>query len=284
MSAGIVNKYMLEVEEETDFFGYNHKDPIPTDIDMYKTVIFVDIAFEKEDMIGLAKRTKVIVVDHHITTKKMLDEIHAEYNETSDFNLDYIIHTHIAACEVVFEYFYPLEQINDVITLLGKYDTFRHAGTPEEDKVQYFQNTARIKLKTYKDCTDLLFALDSNYVLEMEMIDTWVMSGKLIYDGMKNNADRMHKTSFPVILEGKTFLCNNAVGINPKAYKLDYSKYDGYLLFHYNVNKWIFTLYSDTTDVSIIAKKLGGGGHKGAAGFHVDNIELFLNQLKSLSR
>jgi len=282
MSAGIVNKYMIEADEAVKFFGYNHKDPIPTDIDKYKTVMFVDIAFEKADMLNLVYKTHVIVLDHHITTKSMLDEIYEENHKTEGFNLDYVLNTDIAACEVVFEYFYPHELTNDVITLLGKYDTFRHAGTIDEDRVQYFQNIARMKLKSYEECTQLLFALEGDYMSEMEMIDKWVEDGELIYDAMKVNVDRMHKTSFPVKLEGKTFLCNNTVGINPKAYKLEYSKYDGYLVFHYNRNKWVFTLYSDTTDVSIIAKKLGGGGHKGAAGFQVDNIELFLNQIKDV--
>jgi len=57
MSAGIVNKHMIEADEDVKFFGYNHKDPIPTDIDKYKTVMFVDIAFEKADMLNLVYKT-----------------------------------------------------------------------------------------------------------------------------------------------------------------------------------------------------------------------------------
>ena len=281
MSAGIVNKYMVDNNEPTKFFGYNHKDPLPTDIEKYKTVIFVDIAFEKANMINLAYRTHVIVLDHHITTQNMLVEICEEITD-KDFELDYIMDTSIAACEVVYEYFYPHQPINEIITLLGKYDTFRHVGTPDEDRVQFFQNLSRIRLKTYEDCTDILNLFEGDYDAEMELIDKWVGDGKLIYEAMKVNADRMYKTSFPVILDGKLFLCNNTVGINPKSYKLPYDEnYDGFITFHYNRDKWLFTLYSDSTDVSVIAKNLGGGGHKGAAGFHVDDIEIFLKKIKA---
>lgn len=54
--------------------------------------------------------------------------------------------------------------------------------------------------------------------------------------------------------------------------------YDGFACFWYKDNKWFFSLYNDNgnVDCSKIAKEYGGGGHKGAAGFIVDNIEEFL--------
>jgi nanoRNase/pAp phosphatase (c-di-AMP/oligoRNAs hydrolase) len=36
--------------------------------------------------------------------------------------------------------------------------------------------------------------------------------------------------------------------------------------------KFTVSLYSTTVDVSKIAKKFGGGGHKGAAGFTCDKL------------
>jgi len=35
---------------------------------------------------------------------------------------------------------------------------------------------------------------------------------------------------------------------------------------------WTYSMYSKTVDVSNIAKKYGGGGHKGAAGFNMDKM------------
>ena len=50
-------------------------------------------------------------------------------------------------------------------------------------------------------------------------------------------------------------------------------KYDG------KIKKWVVSLYTTkiNIDVSKIAKLYGGGGHKGAAGFVSDDINLFLN-------
>ena len=48
--------------------------------------------------------------------------------------------------------------------------------------------------------------------------------------------------------------------------------------YYYDKDKWYVSLYNDDgkTDCSKIAKRYGGGGHKGAAGFIVENIIEFL--------
>ena len=44
-------------------------------------------------------------------------------------------------------------------------------------------------------------------------------------------------------------------------------KYDAFMPFAYNGEKWTVSMYSKTHDVSDICKKYGGGGHAKAAGF-----------------
>lgn len=76
----------------------------------------------------------------------------------------------------------------------------------------------------------------------------------------------------------KRFICINKERFNPINFGIDYHKdgYDGCACFHYDgVRKvWAFSLYNDNglVDCSQIAKQFGGGGHKGAAGFVVDNL------------
>jgi hypothetical protein len=48
--------------------------------------------------------------------------------------------------------------------------------------------------------------------------------------------------------------------------------YDMCLSFVYQAGKWTVSLYSTKIDVSVIAKKHGGGGHRGAAGFVCDKL------------
>lgn len=82
----------------------------------------------------------------------------------------------------------------------------------------------------------------------------------------------------------KRFICINKERFNPINFKIDYHKdgYDGAACFHYANGMWNFSLYNDNglVDCSVIAKQYGGGGHKGASGFKVNNIEEFLNKHK----
>lgn len=58
--------------------------------------------------------------------------------------------------------------------------------------------------------------------------------------------------------------------------------YDGCACFWYANGMWNFSLYNDNgeVDCSAIAKEFGGGGHKGAAGFKIKNIESFITANK----
>lgn len=72
------------------------------------------------------------------------------------------------------------------------------------------------------------------------------------------------------------FICINKERFNPINFGIDYHKdgYDGAACFHYANGMWNFSLYNDNeqVDCSIIAKQYGGGGHRGASGFRIKNI------------
>ena len=55
---------------------------------------------------------------------------------------------------------------------------------------------------------------------------------------------------------------------------VDDGSYDILMPFSFNGRNgtWTYSMYSKTVDVSEIAKKYGGGGHKGAAGFNTNRL------------
>ena len=48
--------------------------------------------------------------------------------------------------------------------------------------------------------------------------------------------------------------------------------YDIFISFAFNGTQYVVSMYSNTVDVSLIAKKYGGGGHKMASGFQCENL------------
>ena len=81
------------------------------------------------------------------------------------------------------------------------------------------------------------------------------------------------KASFLVDWEGLRFLCLNGRGNSLTFASRDVREtgHDALLMFYTNGVKWVVSLYHARhrvdLDLSVIAKKHGGGGHRGACGF-----------------
>lgn len=81
------------------------------------------------------------------------------------------------------------------------------------------------------------------------------------------------KLGFETEFEGVTCFALNLGHCNSEYFKsLPSGKYDALMPFVFDGNQYTVSLYSKTTDVSEIAKKYGGGGHKGASGFQCKEL------------
>lgn len=273
-----------EKVEFLDFIGYNYGQPIP-DLSEYDKVIMCDISFPKDEMTKLFTEKKnlisIIWIDHHISAIKDNKELFINDNECG------LRDTKFAACELTWKYFFPNDPMPEIVRLLGRYDCFGHKGTNEEIEVLEFQYGARAYIKNYEDAYEYLLktiGTDLTSKMTLEFIHT---AGKSIYKYLCTEAKQTYNNGFPIVFWNKTqisgepdrwyFICINKERFNPINFGIDYHKegYDGAACFHRTKDgKWAFSLYNDNglVDCSQIAKQFGGGGHKGAAGFIVNDL------------
>ena len=315
MSAAIV-KYFYNTKKKAlertrtlngglDFIGWDYGDEIP-DLSDYDKVIMVDISFPKEEMKALSKYKKDFIwIDHHISAINENNYISGRWanGDAEDVNINRdkantyvggIRDDKYASCELTWKYFFPDEDIPEIIRLLGRYDCFGHKSTDEEQKVLEFQYGARAVIGGREAAYSWLIS-SLNF---KEDIDNILDIGKSIYQYLCTEAKQAYAKAFPIefkiengnVVYGITptgntrfegvsnynFLCVNQDRFNPMNFGIDYHKdgYDGFTCFWYKDGKWSFSLYNDNgeVDCSTIAKQYGGGGHKGAAGFVTDNL------------
>ena len=77
---------------------------------------------------------------------------------------------------------------------------------------------------------------------------------------------------YEVDFEGyRCFACNRA-RVSSDRFGDRIGRYDILLPHYHNGKQWTVSLYSESVDVSDIAKRYGGGGHKGAAGFQCPSL------------
>lgn len=153
------------------------------------------------------------------------------------------------------------------VRLAGEYDVWEHEPS----------NGADIAFQ---------FGLDAQQVLDWKMLlsqDTLAenRTWNIVGDGQiamrcyaKRDADNMRERSFILQWEGLKFLTLNTIRCNSitfAARDVAQTGHDALLAFFWNGETWLVSLYHAAhrkdIDLSDIAKKHGGGGHKGACGF-----------------
>lgn len=204
MSAAIVKKWYLEtygqnarvqnliyhrelVESNTilELKGWDYGDDIPN-LEIYNKVIMCDISFPSKWMVEKANSDKsnFIWIDHH---KSAIEENKWELESPDGFR-----DTDSAACELTWKYFFPLEEMPEIVRLLGRYDCFGHKGTSEELSVMEFQYGARAVMFNYEDCYEML---NTHPKLVEEFI---AIPGKHMFKYVCSEAQETYKKSFPI--------------------------------------------------------------------------------------
>ena len=229
-----------------------------------ETVCIVDFSFPPEEMYKLSKHCNLIWIDHHKTA--------IENSRIPEHNYDKLCSgirkDGIAACQLCWEYFFPKENIPEYVMLLAKYDIwdinynnnvipFQFGLELEETDIRYVDNIFTILSNQEKTGTKQKL---------YEIIDAGFIINK--YEKEKNKKI-CSSSIFKVNIEGFNLLAlNNATGDSNIFESVSSQEHDGFLLFRRKKNNWTITFYTDkkNIDVSEIAKKFGGGGHRKAAG------------------
>lgn len=286
---------------EIEFLGWDYGDEIP-DLSEYQDVFMADISFPPKVMLEIQKSGKGFIwCDHHISAIMGTEQLFAKENVQLPAGIRDV---KFAACELTWMECFPYLQSDnnspwagmpEIVRLLGRYDCFEHKGTDEKGMIIKFQYGARTLMHNYKDCY-LFLTLSFNFKKFMDMnynhIQNIHNSGASVYMYLCTEAKQTYSKAFSVTffepsivptdkIHSSTstlrrFLAVNQERFNPINFGIDYHKkgYDGFACFWFNKGKWTFSLYNNNglVDCSAIAKSFGGGGHKSAAGFVVEDL------------
>ena len=271
-----------------EFLGWDYGDNIP-DLSIFDKIIMCDISFPPDEMnklVNVPDDPRFVWIDHHISSIS-----------NPDINDNWILGLRdpgFAACELTWKYLFPKEDMPELVRLLGRYDCFGHKGTKEEKKVLEFQYGARQFIFDYQTAyfylSKEILHRDGAMISFDSSWDYIHKQGIAIYAYLCTEAKQIYAKAFSFefkeVINGnfvcREFLIVNHERFNPVNFGINYHEhdFDGFGCFWYKKGKWFFSLYNDDgrVDCSNIAYQYGGGGHKGAAGFQLKNIDSFLNK------
>ena len=259
-----------------EYIKINYGMAFPFDrIEDGEKVYIVDYSLPVEEMRRLLDITKDITwIDHH----KTAIEKYKDFDEP----IRGIRYDGIAGCMLTYCYLSHMTQngegkikpfTKDMIKdapyftkLIADYDvwTFEYG-----DDTRYFH--VAFESEDFEPQSD-------NWIFLMgEMNETqYIENGKIMIKYRDSLAkEYCDSKGFETEFEGyKVYAMNVGLAGSDWFKSVDDGSYDIFMPFSYNgkYKTWSYSMYSKTVDVSVIAKKYGGGGHKGASGFSTDEL------------
>lgn len=242
-------------------------------------VFMADFSIPLPKMVELASKVgRFVWIDHHWFIIKQYIENTALFPPTFTAYIGKEANDK-SACELVFEYLYPGKDVPLFIQYLSQYDVWNH----KDPDVLPFQYGARLHFDSPKSSTfaELLACIDDPDINDQGYSDYLVneilLTGQTILDWQKQSAGFVAKEyAFEVEFEGyKAIVLNTPLKGSHEFDAVKTSGHDIMISFNQRPDrKWRVSIYTerDDVDVSVLASKYGGGGHKKAAGVIVDKL------------
>jgi oligoribonuclease NrnB/cAMP/cGMP phosphodiesterase (DHH superfamily) len=251
---------MNRVLENCDFLPCHYGGIIP-DVTDRSEVYILDFSFSKDVLMDMSKKCpKITLIDHHKTALEELKDV------PSTNELKIILDMNKSGAMLTWEFAYgsTTEKVAKIIEYIQDRDLWKW-------KLPYSKEF-NANLRTF----DFDFkTLDiSTITCESEIfLENFIEAGKAILRRDKQIVSQHLKHAREVeISEHKVLVCNATVLFSEIAGELAVNRPFGMCWFHRQDGKYQYSLRSDENgvDVSEVAKEMGGGGHKRAAGFETD--------------
>ena len=260
---------------ECEMVGMEYNMPFPLNIiEKNESVFMVDFTPDDVSIVfEIAYITNDFTwIDHH---KTAIEKFNKALNAFTDEDAErfavatpiVILDITMAGCLMTWKHLRPDEEIPDTVKYIGDYDTW---------KFEYGDDTRHFALGI-----GVLDLDPNNSMLWQKLLDQSFNPSEIIENGIvikmygeQKDREFFKKWAYDITWEG--YLCSvmNRGMCGSPAFGNAINVADICVSYVFDGEKFTFSLYSKTVDVGEIAKKHGGGGHKGAAGFTSNGFPL----------
>ncbi len=191
----------------------------------------------------------------------------------------------VAACRLAWQWFsgkrlpdkqeYVDHNVSEplAVRLAGEYDIWDKRD-PDAELFQHGLRSQELTLATWYS----MLVEQRHTQMEFDVVKKLLDAGEAIqYAKTQENAAIIARQGFDLNFEGLNFLACNHAMYNSHLFTAGIKlEHDALLGFRYDGKKHHISLYHkpgrEDLDLSLIATKYGGGGHRGACGFSVDDL------------
>ena len=248
--------------ESADYLGWDYSDDIP-DTSKYIRVYLIDVSFPPPEMAKIA--SKLVWIDHHASAIKDNPTYYGGLRIDG-----------VAACRLAWQWFfgnsraakadYIERKVGEpyAVQLLGEHDIFDHSN-PDTFPFQY-----AMQAETNPNW-DAMLGPERTHG-DTDVVWPLIEKGRPIERYLKvTQAELANEAGYDATFEGINFRVLNTPQKGSMQFDASIKEHhDGCLRYYWNGKTWGCSLYGvahkKDVDLSVIAKKYGGGGHKSACG------------------
>ena len=274
---------MENIETPTEFIEMSYEKPFPMDtIKPNERIYIVDYSISPDEMRKLLQiTTDVTWIDHHKTAIEKYDGF--------EYGIRGLRYDGIAACMLTYCYLHHMTYCG-----VGNINPFDISMTKDAPVFTKLIADWDVWKFDYGDDTRKFITAFNSYDFrpDSKEWERFFVDGKVIgpvvgwlYNGEGEDEmtvegaamikyrdgwakSYLERFGFETEFEGLKCFAVNLGNCNSEYFKsLPEGKYDAFMPFAFNGEKWTVSMYSTTHDISDICKKHGGGGHAKAAGF-----------------
>lgn len=263
---------------EVEFYEMDYGRGVPFHLIKKNEVVYiVDFSIEVSEMEELLKITKNVVwIDHHISAIEKYNGYNKEIR-----GIRGIREVGKAGCELTWEWFFKGEvALPLAFELIAKNDVYRFKDDKDKERVMQFKAGLSMEegMENIKGSIGKWYRLfDTNNVIKL------LEKGKELLEYRRKMHEQLcTECGFVGELSGcRVFAVNKPFMSSDDFVGVDVKEYDMLVSFYWDGEKWKYGLRegNGTVDCSKIADGFmyngrTGGGHKGAAGFISERMEI----------
>ena len=246
--------------DSAEYVPYCHGDEIPK-LEGYSHVYFLDMAPSARYLTEVPENINVVVLDHHVSNVRELEGADLPPNVFMNMNVSK------SGCVLAWEYFNPGLKVPDLLIHIQDRDLWTNS----------LEDTASV--------SSMARAVPFSFT----QWDTWVKEGyeddlakaKYLEDYLEGLVESVQKNSYMGSFDGHRVPFVNSIPVLASQLGSNLSKGHPFAVVYFDVEGYRqFSLRSSEggMDVSLIAKKYGGGGHAAASGIRmaIEDIDTVL--------
>ncbi|MDO9168051.1 MAG: DHH family phosphoesterase [Methylobacter sp.] len=236
----------------------SHGDTVP-DFNLGATLYILDFSYPPQLLVdAAAKAGRIILIDHHITAMEQCDNFFKSQPLPENLSINFDMSR--SGCVLTWQYFFPDREPPQILLHI------------EDRDIWHF------KLDGTREITTALFERMPINFAEIGAIDLaeLLAVGRIQLAQFTGMVNRLAKSAHSVTVAGRVGLAVNAPSLFSSDLGHVLAEKSGTfgMTYQYNGRKqqWHFSLRSiGDYDVGHLALGFGGGGHKNAAGFVMNN-------------